>query len=337
MIDRAVDISGTRIRDLARLGRELASSEQPARIDTYCENIAPVAQERPIGAADRRLPVLSGEGGHVDDGEHAFPGERTAPWIAGVPGAALAAQQLSQTAVQVAPLDDGRSAQAPVPITANRAPETTERPVPDRQPLNLAELGRAILPPKTSVPPTRASRPTVETARDWPAGPKTVTMVTPTASQVHYASDGAPGSRPSRTLSGGAIAVPPATLSSIAIPGSDPVSRPESIAPAGSLSSPPRQMPAQALLPPMAPAGGLAFPRGATAPAPPVSGNAAEPGRPEPSAPREPAHGDLVIDGMAIGRWISDHLADRVVRPHSGFSGMDPRLSPAWPGVVSSV
>ncbi len=45
--------------------------------------------------------------------------------------------------------------------------------------------------------------------------------------------------------------------------------------------------------------------------------------------------GDLILDGMRLGRWISDRLSERITRPQQGFTGIDPRLSPSWPGPVT--
>lgn len=45
--------------------------------------------------------------------------------------------------------------------------------------------------------------------------------------------------------------------------------------------------------------------------------------------------GALYLDGISIGRWMFNQLADQASRPHTGFSGLDPRLTPAFPGAPS--
>lgn len=50
---------------------------------------------------------------------------------------------------------------------------------------------------------------------------------------------------------------------------------------------------------------------------------------------RSGGSGSLYLDGISIGRWMFDQLADQASRPHVGFSGLDPRLSPAFPGAPS--
>ncbi len=45
--------------------------------------------------------------------------------------------------------------------------------------------------------------------------------------------------------------------------------------------------------------------------------------------------GALYLDGVSIGRWMFDQLGDQASRPHSGFSGIDPRLTPSFPGAPS--
>lgn len=42
--------------------------------------------------------------------------------------------------------------------------------------------------------------------------------------------------------------------------------------------------------------------------------------------------GDVFLDGHRVGRWLSDLLSREALRPPSGGSAFDPRLSPAWPG-----
>lgn len=68
-----------------------------------------------------------------------------------------------------------------------------------------------------------------------------------------------------------------------------------------------------------------------TAPLAPARAAAAPP-------PREthegPPGGDVFLDGVRVGRWMGQHLAGAAVRPQSGASGFDPRLSPGFPGTL---
>jgi hypothetical protein len=45
-----------------------------------------------------------------------------------------------------------------------------------------------------------------------------------------------------------------------------------------------------------------------------------------------PAQGDVFLDGMRMGRWMTDHLARQAGRAPAGGSGFDPRMGIAWPG-----
>lgn len=61
-----------------------------------------------------------------------------------------------------------------------------------------------------------------------------------------------------------------------------------------------------------------------------------------PAAPRGPAaaaggdngaiRGDVFLDGARVGHWMGEHMAASAARPPSGYSGVDPRLGPLWPG-----
>ena len=82
----------------------------------------------------------------------------------------------------------------------------------------------------------------------------------------------------------------------------------------------------------------------ATAPEPRPSGrHANEPGTSAPSiGTRETPFvggvgglsdsGGLYLDGARIGRWMFDRLAERASRPQAGVTGLDPRLTPSFPG-----
>jgi hypothetical protein len=47
-----------------------------------------------------------------------------------------------------------------------------------------------------------------------------------------------------------------------------------------------------------------------------------------------PTGGDVYLDGIRMGQWIADYLTHEVVRPQSGSTGFDPRLSAAFPGTL---
>jgi hypothetical protein len=51
-----------------------------------------------------------------------------------------------------------------------------------------------------------------------------------------------------------------------------------------------------------------------------------------PAARADPTGGQLVIDGIVLGRWIGERLARAATRPPAGGTAFDPRISPAWPG-----
>ncbi len=43
-------------------------------------------------------------------------------------------------------------------------------------------------------------------------------------------------------------------------------------------------------------------------------------------------HGDVFLDGVRVGRWLSDKLARAANAPPSGSTAFDPRMGPSWPG-----
>ena len=47
-----------------------------------------------------------------------------------------------------------------------------------------------------------------------------------------------------------------------------------------------------------------------------------------------PTGGDVFLDGVRVGRWLSDTLAREVGGPATGGTGFDPRLGPTWPGAL---
>jgi len=42
--------------------------------------------------------------------------------------------------------------------------------------------------------------------------------------------------------------------------------------------------------------------------------------------------GSIFLDGVALGRWMMDHLAKEASRPISGMTGADPRVTASYPG-----
>lgn len=53
---------------------------------------------------------------------------------------------------------------------------------------------------------------------------------------------------------------------------------------------------------------------------------------PSRSRAASPPHGEIILDGARLGRWIADRLARAVDRPQSGITGFDPRVSPLYAG-----
>ena len=44
--------------------------------------------------------------------------------------------------------------------------------------------------------------------------------------------------------------------------------------------------------------------------------------------------GDVFLDGVRVGRWMSEQMARDAGRPNTGPTGFDPRRSAAWPGAA---
>jgi len=42
--------------------------------------------------------------------------------------------------------------------------------------------------------------------------------------------------------------------------------------------------------------------------------------------------GELVLEGSTLGRWLTQHLSQAIIRPLTGMIGVDPRITPAWAG-----
>ncbi len=58
----------------------------------------------------------------------------------------------------------------------------------------------------------------------------------------------------------------------------------------------------------------------------------ADPRAEQQSTVDRPSYGEIHLDGVALGRWITRHIERQVTRPQGGATGFDPRMSPSWPG-----
>ncbi len=47
-----------------------------------------------------------------------------------------------------------------------------------------------------------------------------------------------------------------------------------------------------------------------------------------------PTHGDVFLDGVRVGHWMSDALARAAGGPARGSTAYDPRMGPRWPGAL---
>jgi hypothetical protein len=59
--------------------------------------------------------------------------------------------------------------------------------------------------------------------------------------------------------------------------------------------------------------------------------------RQPPESAAEPREGLMILDGAQLGRWIIDRIARQASRPVAGTTGIDPRISPIFPGAPASV
>ena len=57
-----------------------------------------------------------------------------------------------------------------------------------------------------------------------------------------------------------------------------------------------------------------------------------DPLSPAQSSSKTTPHGEIILDGARLGRWMSDRLARAADRPSSGMTGFDPRISPNHAG-----
>jgi hypothetical protein len=56
-----------------------------------------------------------------------------------------------------------------------------------------------------------------------------------------------------------------------------------------------------------------------------------------PDTTSESREGMLILDGAQLGRWIMNRLARQASRPTAGVTGIDPRISPIFPGAPVGV
>ena len=101
--------------------------------------------------------------------------------------------------------------------------------------------------------------------------------------------------------------------------------RPAPSAPAGEIG--PATRPASA---PVEPARLPSAPAAISNPSP-LNAGSNQPG----ASTRSPENGGLFLDGAQVGRWMFDTLAEHAIRPQMGFTGLDPRLTPVFPGAPS--
>jgi hypothetical protein len=43
--------------------------------------------------------------------------------------------------------------------------------------------------------------------------------------------------------------------------------------------------------------------------------------------------GDIMLDGVPVGRWIASAMAKEAARPPTAARGFNTRMTPAWPGI----
>jgi hypothetical protein len=65
-----------------------------------------------------------------------------------------------------------------------------------------------------------------------------------------------------------------------------------------------------------------------------VDGGRADDGQAGGRSGGRPDQGDVLLDGMRLGRWMSRELARQAGGPQASATLFDPRTSPAWPGAL---
>lgn len=194
-------------------------------------------------------------------------------------------------------------ATAPAPPPAPRTD-----PLPTDRAVNAPRFVASTRPPGATVPSDAAHPP----PRPLPATPGPPT---------------APPARPQpRPHAGGPWAAPrPASPAPAPVPNMAPRSPPPL-----PLPSPPLADHRAEALPPFAPR--------ALVPAPPAEAPPPSPQTPpdnpiSPDASSGTIQGELMIDGVQIGRWLAETMARQAAQPPSAARRFNSRMMPAWPGM----
>lgn len=53
---------------------------------------------------------------------------------------------------------------------------------------------------------------------------------------------------------------------------------------------------------------------------------------PDKAPARQADSGEIILDGVRFGRLVAERLTGHLDRPRAGFTGVDPRATPTWPG-----
>ena len=54
--------------------------------------------------------------------------------------------------------------------------------------------------------------------------------------------------------------------------------------------------------------------------------------QPDQAPARQADSGEIILDGVRFGRLVAERLTGHLDRPRAGFTGVDPRATPTWPG-----
>lgn len=256
------------------------------------------------------------------------PDASTAPFAAIAPtpqprSSPMSSIELAQSILTTAPGMPASSGQRP---PSQLAPLGTNPLMPPSMP--PVELGNPIASPvpAKAYPPTRAT-PGTPAVPGLPQPPSTSPEFSPFPA-FKPATPVEPISRQPAPLRPSAAQLPVPTAT--ALPASAPVRR---IVPPQQVAAAPDS---QFVPVPSRPAAPLALPHRPvwpTRPETPLSPSmAATASASAPSHIVSPLHGEIILDGARLGRWISDRLTRAVDRPTSGTTGFDPRISHSHAG-----
>ena len=260
------------------------------------------------------------------------------PAIASVPGA----EPVQPTRPRQTPKAAG-AGMAPVPLPANPPATGTSAPIskpivsaplPARPTPRLVEPTSSLpIRPAASVSPARPSVPVPNAGREVLPGPVSPPTLALPAAPLAPAR---PARTETRDASAGQVSLDKSVGATSPRPSAPIVrlktdSMPSQLAQA---ATKPADSPATRVLRSAAhtPVEARAPRRHAAPPSPLRSAEHGKSFRGQPDQPSTGHGGDVYLEGAAIGRWINDHLARSVIRPVSGSTGFDPRLSPVWPG-----